>query len=294
MENMPLVIFSGCMQAAIGIMFFVAIAKLFNKKGIYKTAVLGAGILAIIGLLASFLHLGRPLHAANAILHFGTSWLSREIWFSSIFAALTVITALLILFKPSVKNAINVLIPITALIGIVDVYVMASIYYFASVPAWNYGAVYVEFYAFAISTGAMIFYALSFKDAANVQKMIAYVTAGIVTIQVVAMICYYVSLGDNSSLAAQQSISLLNNMDYAMVIKWLFILVGTAIPFVSIWEKRLRGPAMAETAKEVAAAVDTNNRASVLYLAVALLVIGQFVGRYIFYAIMVGTGVGLV
>jgi len=293
MEHLALTIFSICLQAAIGIIFFVAIGKLINKDSIFKTAVVAAAGLAIVGLLASLFHLGRPLSALNSLAHFGSSWLSREIWFSGTFAGLTVIIALLVLFKPKAYRAIKVLVPISAIVGLIDVYVMASIYYYTCVPAWQHGSIFVEFYAAAISMGALLFLVLSLKETVKMQKIAALATGIAVVFQVVAMILYYVQLAGDSSLAAQGSISLLNSMDLAMIIKWSFILAGAGLIFLAGKQREKVKIAMGKAASEVAAVAEAGNKTEVIYIAAALLVIGQIVGRYLFYAVMIISRVGL-
>jgi len=293
MENVALTIFSIFIQAAIGLLVFITIANFLNKdSGVRKTAVLTAAGLAIIGLLASLLHLGRPLLALNSLAKFGTSWLSREIWFTGTFTGLTIIALLLLYYKPARKNTVRILILAASVVGLADVFMMASIYNFASVPAWQHSSVYVEFYAAALSIGAMLFLAFNRKEALNISNKAVTVVGIAVTLQVVAMVLYYIDLGANGSLAAHQSIALLCSMGGAVAAKWLFILVGAGLLF---FPGRIQtnisvsaGSAEGEVAATEAITPDIR-----LYIAAGLLIIGQIVGRYLFYAIMIGTTVGL-
>lgn len=271
-------------------MAFVALGKSLNKEGQFKPAIVTAASLAIVGLLASLMHLGRPLAALNSLAHFGTSWLSREIWFTGIFTGLTVICALLLILKPTAKGTTNALAPLAAVVGLVDVYVMASIYNYASVPAWQHGSNYVEFYAAAITMGAVLFLALSGKEAVRV-KIVASLAVGIaVVLQVAAMVIYYIQLGTSGNLAAAQSLALLNSMSGVMAMKWLLILLGAGLLLFPMGKgaKVSAGQAAVEVAATTEGAVGTT-----FYLAAALLVIGQILGRYIFYTIMVINTIGL-
>ena len=285
MDELSLVIFSISIQAAIGIMVFVAIAKFLNKDGIFNTAVISAAGLTLISTFASLMHLGRPFSAHNALANFGTSWLSREIWFTGTFTGLTLFLVLLLLFKPTAKGVINVLIPIAAVIGLADIYMMSSIYTSSSVPAWQYGSIPVEFYAASISTGAVLFLALSRKVTAKTEKIAVIVAGIVILLQIVAMVHYYIALGINKSLAAQQSLSLLNSMGGAMSIKWLFILLGAGVLFFQARKVSVSASA-GQAAVEVAAAADGTSSTGI-YLAAALLITGQIIGRYLFYAIMI-------
>lgn len=291
MKEMALVIFTICIQAAIGMMVFTALAKLVNKDSNFKSAVMISAGLSIVGLLASFMHLGRPLSAINTLAQFGSSWLSREIWFTGAFTGLTVLAALLILFKPTTKGVINALLPIAALIGFADVFVMASIYNFTSVPAWQSSSIFVEFYAAAISMGAVLFIALSRKEAANLKRTLTIAIGAAVILQVVAMVLYYIQLGANESFAAQRSLFLLNSMGTAMGLKWLLILIGSGLLFLPI-QKATTNVSVGQAAIEAAATAEGTLSTSA-FLAAALLIIGQIVGRYLFYAILITSTVGL-
>ncbi len=289
MGDIALIIFTICVQAAIGLMAFVAIAMLMNKADSYKAAIVTAAGLAVVGLLASLLHLGQPLSALNSLAKFGTSWLSREIWFTGTFTGLTLVCALLIFFKPTARSAVKALVPLAALIGLADVYVMASIYSFTSVPAWQHGSIYIEFYAATISMGAILFLLL---NNVKMYKITAFATGGAIVLQVTSMILYYIALGTSDNPAAQQSLALLNEMSLAMIIKWVFILVGAGLLLIPI----TANPAVSLSTTQSAAETAATGKETVsygLYAAATLLIIGQIAGRYLFYAVMIINRTGL-
>lgn len=291
MEQMALVLFSICIQAAVGLMVFVAIAKLVNKDSVFKSAILTSAGLSIGGLVASLMHLGRPFAALNSLAQFASSWLSREIWFTGTFTGLIILAALLISFKPSAKGAINALISIAALIGLADVFVMAAVYNDTSVQAWQHSSIFIEFYAAAILMGAVLFIVLSRKEADIIRRIVTLSIGVTVILQVVAMVLYYIQLGANESLAAQKSLSLLNGMGGAMAIKWLLILLGSGLMFLPIKQvstNNLAGQAAIEVAATREGTLSTST-----FIAAALLILGQIIGRYLFYAIMIISTVGL-
>lgn len=292
MENMALTVFSIFMQAAIGIMVFVAIAGLVNKDSLFKTAVFTSACLAIIGLLASLLHLGRPLAALNSLSNFGTSWLSREIWSTALVTGLTVLAALLIYFKPSAKGAVKIVIPLAAVIGLVDIYVMASIYTSSNVPAWQHGSIVLEFFTAAILMGAVLFLALSWKEAGKVAKVAAITAGAAMILQIVALVIYYIDLGASQSAAAHQSLHLLAGMSGVVIPQWLLNLLGVAMLLFPVYYANV-SMASGQAAIEAAATSENTVRNS-FAIAAALLVAGQIFTRYLFYAIMVVTTVGLV
>lgn len=274
MEHISLTLFSICLQAAIGIMIFVAIGRFINKEGVFKNATLVAAVLGIIGLLSSVLHLGRPFKAYLALTQFSSSWLSREIWFSALFVGLTVLAALIILFKPQNKSVANGLSFLAALVGLIAVAVMSSVFTNTSVPIWQGSVTFLEFYAAAISMGAIIFLFLSIQEAVAIKKLVAIAVAAAVILQVVAVVPNLISLANSSELATQGSLAILNGMAMVEVLKWLFILVG-AVLVVWIAKDEL-SPSLANTAM----------------ISAFLVFAGQLVGRYMFYAAMVvGSGI---
>ncbi|MEL1133657.1 DmsC/YnfH family molybdoenzyme membrane anchor subunit [Desulfitobacterium sp. THU1] len=274
-EHFALTVFSIFIQAAVGVMLFVAIGRIVNKEGVFKNAIIAAAGLGIIGMLASLLHLGRPLSAVNALLQFSTSWLSREIWFTAIFLGLTLAATVILYVKPQAASAITGLSVAAALVGIIDVFSMAKIYSYASVPVWESATTTVEFYTAAISMGAMIFLVLGIKEAGKMKKFVAISVAGVVAVQVVAVSLYFISLGASTSTALQTSLVILGSLKTATIIKWLFILAGAGLV---LWM------AKDELSKSVSNAVVGG---------AALILVGQAVGRYVFYAAMVVSGVGL-
>lgn len=275
MEYLALIVFSICIQAAIGMMAFVAIGRFLNKDGVFRNAMITAAGFGIIGMFTSILHLGRPFSAINALNQFGSSWLSREIWFTVLFLGLTVLAVVLVYVKPKSKSAITGLASAAALVGIVDVYFMAAIYSTSSVPVWQGIATFVEFYAAAISMGAILFLLLSIKEVVNMKKIIALTVATAVILQVAVVVPNLIALGVSPSTAAQSSLAILGGMTVAAAIKWVFILVGAVLV---VW-----------IAKDELSKFAPN---FVLGSAVLLLA-GQVVGRYLFYATMVVTRVGL-
>ncbi|WP_018212148.1 dimethyl sulfoxide reductase anchor subunit family protein [Desulfitobacterium hafniense] len=274
-EHFALTLFSICIQAAVGIMLFVAIGRLMNKEGVFKNAVITAAGLGIIGMLASLLHLGRPLSAMNALFQFGSSWLSREIWFTAIFVGLTVVAAVLLYVKPQASGAVTGLSAGAALVGLIDAFAMAKIYSSASVPVWQGAATTIEFYAAALSMGAMLFLVLSGKEAGKMKKIVALTVAAVVTVQVAVVVPYFISLGAGTGTALQASLMILGSLKTAVAIKWLFILAGAGLV---LWQ------AKDEQSKSVSGVVAGG---------AALILVGQVVGRYVFYAAMVVSGVGL-
>jgi len=123
------------------------------------------------------------------------------------------------------------------------------------------------------------------------RRTLAFTIGVAVILQVVAMELYYIQLGANESLAAQTSFTLLNNMSTAMALKWLLILFGSGLLFLPTMKAKTN-VLVGQAATEVAATTE-ETLSTTTYIAAALIIIGQIIGRYIFYAISITGTIGL-
>lgn len=273
MDNLSLILFTVFLQASVGVMACVAIGRLVDKNTIFKKAIVTVPVLALIGLAISFFHLGSPLNAMYALLGFGHSWLSREIWFSTIFIGLAILSAGLVLFKPDAKGAITGLTFLAMLIGIAAIYGMGSIYATSSVPFWQHYSTYVGFFVSAIAIGAVLFLAACSQEAGKFGKIVAICVPIILVACASVTMTYYVQLGTQESVAIQTTLSKLNSMKPVIIMQWVFALIGSGLLFIFLNKEKKSNLA--------------------IYLASALVIIGLLFGRYIFFAAEVVTRVGL-
>lgn len=92
--------------------------------------------LSILGLLASFLHLGSARNAWYALSNLRSSWLSREIFFALFFTGgVSLFSVLGANTRPGLTMA--ALYVITGFSGLALVYCMQRIYRLRTVPRWN-------------------------------------------------------------------------------------------------------------------------------------------------------------
>lgn len=280
MGETSLLIFSICLQAAIGIMLFAFVGEMIYKDKQFKTAALSAAILAVIGVFASFAHLGHPLSALNVLGNLGKSWLSNEAVLAGTFAGVAVLYVLLLYLKPENKSLSLGLSGIGSVLGLVVVFSMAKVYTTTAAPVWQGTNTFVDFYATTIALGALLFLATSLDALKDVsKKLFGYAILAAVVIQAASSVPHILNLNE-MGLAAQSSIQILNGMSGLVWTKWLLILGGAGL---------LLRPAAAEGANE-----DGKSGVGILYTAGAALVIGQVIGRYLFYAALVVMNVGLV
>jgi anaerobic dimethyl sulfoxide reductase subunit C (anchor subunit) len=278
MGETALLIFSFCMQTAIGLMLFTTLAKQLHQDRSFKPAAIAAAGLSIIGVLASLAHLGQPLHALNSLGNLGSSWLSREVLSSGVFMGIAVSYTLLLYFKAGGEALNSALRWAGSVVGLIAVFSMSKLYTMASVPVWHSINTFVDFFATTIAVGALVFLALSFKELQDADKRIyGFIVLATVIIQAAAAVPFAVSLGLDG-MAAQASAEILRNLSVVIGLKWLLILGGAVL---LLW------PALQQ------AAVKANSGPGLLYAAGVALVCGQLIGRYVFYAAMITVNIGL-
>ena len=147
----PLVIMTVLTQLSVGA--FAAIGCMqASGAGSPRAAALIALLIAFCALAASTLHLGRPIHALRALKMWRRSWLSREILLFTLFAAAATADSFCLW-----KGIAHAVIPAaaTVLFGVAGVGASARLYLVPGRPAWNSPLTIFEFFATAALLGAI-------------------------------------------------------------------------------------------------------------------------------------------
>ncbi|NLT96352.1 MAG: dimethyl sulfoxide reductase anchor subunit [Clostridia bacterium] len=276
----PLIIFTLLIQGAVGACFVLLLTwiKLEKDSGLEK--IVGQGlflstVLAVLGLVASFTHLGSPLNAVNAIRGFGSSWMSIEIVFTSAFIGLLVL-AYLFYRKNVIKNA--VMLGWGAVIcGIIAIFAMARVYMVTIIPAWTHVNTLFAFYGTALLLGSFIvaaLLALKGKEIPGLVKEGLKVSLGAVifalAVQLVVLPLYLASLAAGG-ISAQATGQILSGT-YAslLVTRWVLALAGGAVLAALILAKL---NSKEETIPQ-----------TLVYSALVLVLAAEIIGRFLFYA----------
>lgn len=163
----PLVLFTVCSQMAVGAFVVLGLVQVFVARTAAKhgnreavdaladPALFAIGPVLALGLVASLLHLGSPLRAANSLRHLGTSWLSAEIVFGLAFAALGALFAFLQWRKLGSVAVRQVVAGITAVTGLGLVYASARVYMLTAQPAWDSWFTLAQFFATTLLLGSL-------------------------------------------------------------------------------------------------------------------------------------------
>jgi len=167
-----LVFFTLLAQAGVGTLIAGEISKIIlNKKSsskeilplIFKTR-LTAFILSSAALSLSFLHLGNPLKAFNALNNLRSSWLSREILAAVVFLFLLIVSILLSWKRKPSDTAAKIVVGAAILAGLFLILAMSLLYMLPGVLTWDYITTPLSFFTSTFLLGFMAAGGLSITE----------------------------------------------------------------------------------------------------------------------------------
>lgn len=280
MHEWPLLIFTVCLQAAIGGTFMLwafhkKISSLGEEKAfkIMRTPLVVIVVLSIIGLAASFTHLGSPGNALNTIRNLGTSWQSREILVTGLFIGAVCVTAGLAIVQKKVNRS---LLLVSALIGLIDIYCMAAIYANTLVSGWNSINTYTSFFGTAIVLGPIL--AASFiipmlgenETGELAQTLIknSFIIALVgIAVQLVGVAVFSTAMPEVNMIAGTNALAALTGYSTTVALRWIVEIVGIAVLGYLTISKNKKMPL------------------SFGYLALVVLFFAEGMSRYVFYVL---------
>jgi anaerobic dimethyl sulfoxide reductase subunit C (anchor subunit) len=299
-----LVVFTVVMQMAVGAFILLGgVHYLAARRSgaeeadkLSDRALLAIGPVVALGLLVTLFHLGNPMNAPRALTNVGTSWLSREILFALLFAFFGAVFALLQWRKLLTAAVRNGLALVVAALGIALVVSMSMVYRLFSVPAWDNLGTPAAFFLTTVLLGSLAmgaafvanFWYIRRKqmDPNNVQytllatslRWIALIAIAALGLQFVVTSLYLSALGTHGSTAATDSLAVIGQyggLIYGLRLALLFVGAGLMAVFL-----------YAIAASESKLRIVSN----LAYVAFALVLISETLGRYLFYASMVRIG----
>lgn len=300
-----LVIFTVVMQMAVGSFVILGGVHFFaaRRNGIAEAdrlsdhALLAIGPVAVFALIVTLFHLGNPLNAPRAIANIGSSWLSREVTLSLVFAIGGAVFALMQWRKiasPAVRNGLALLV---ALVGLLLVLTMSMIYQLPTVPAWDTFATTVTFFITSFLLGTLALGAAfvanfwyirrSNKEVETVQysmlatslRWIALISIALLGLQFVVIPLYLTQLAVTASPAAQASLLLLTqDQGLLLALRLILLFIGAGLLTVFVYQN-----ASSQSKVRVVG--------TLAYFAFALVLLSEVLGRYLFYASMAKVGI---
>lgn len=297
LREFALIAFTILAQTSVGAFLVLGVVNFFvaRKAGqeeadrMADRSLIAIGVVLVLGLLASLLHLGSPLSAPRAVTNFSTSWLSREILSGVIFAVLGALFAVLQWFKLGSIMLRTVIAWLAALVGIVLVYSMSRIYMLPTQPAWNNLATPISFFtttlllgALAIGAGLVANYSyvkrqdpdceeLQCELLRNVLRWIAVASMILLGVEFVVTPAYLVSLAAGSPQAVESARLISGELGLTFLLRMILAFIGAGVFGFFVYQN-----------------AQTEGREEVLgymaYAAFALVFIAEVLGRFVFYS----------
>ena len=168
--ELPLIAFTTCAPASLGIALvaFVEGVAAFAGTGLWSGGWRFAALAVVfttVGMIASVLHLARPLRAPRSLSHLASSWLSREILAVSLFWGVLVIWLLSALTASGLLWHVDASVmrisgwlslaacALACIAGLLLVGVIARAYRVAGQPGWNGLETLAELFAVVLRVG---------------------------------------------------------------------------------------------------------------------------------------------
>ncbi|WP_019156055.1 dimethyl sulfoxide reductase anchor subunit family protein [Robertmurraya massiliosenegalensis] len=275
MHEWALLIFTVCVQIAIGgiltlAIFYKGINKLGEETGFkaMRIPLIVIAALSLIGLIASFAHLGTPSHALNSIRNLGSSWMSREILVTGLFIGAACVTAGLALVQKKVNQWLLI---VSALIGLVDIYCMAMIYSNSLVSGWNSVNTFTSFYGTALVLGPVLVVSLLApvlkEKAQSLIKTAFYISLGGIALQLVGVALFGSVMPEVNMIEGTNALASLADYQTTVAIRWIIEVVGVAfLGYLSVAKQQKVSFSLA-------------------YVALAVLLFAEGMSRYVFYVL---------
>ncbi|MBK8616420.1 MAG: dimethyl sulfoxide reductase anchor subunit [Anaerolineales bacterium] len=297
-----LLIFTILGQIAAGSLLVLLIVRAFAVRmaGVDQADRFTNGPLYIIfpimglALLSSLLHLGNPLNIAKAVPNLGTSWLSREVVIAVVFVILVGVYALM-QWRKIGNNVLRTVIGwITGLLGLVQVYGMGMVYMIRTQPAWNTLATPVSFLVTALLLGVATIAAalivnnalLNKGDKKDEQQLemlrkalqgLAIASIALLGVEFLVTPLYMAYLPSQGVEAMQSLEMMVGTFGVIFALRLIFVFVGAGILATYIYRNA------SILGKE-------GTLSTLVFSALILILTGEVMGRFIFYATHVRIG----
>ncbi len=294
-HELPLVFFTIMAQMSVGCFVVLGVIHLFGGRKVGSEridrlsdpALYAIGPVMVLGLLVSVIHLGNPVNALHTVNHLGTSWLSREIFFGSTFAVMGAVFAVSQRMKWFTPLLRQLLAGLTALVGLVLIYVMAMIYMLPTVPGWDTWATPVTFFtttfllgSLAVGAGFVAILALARRGKVSLDdelvslvgtsvRAIAVAGIALLGVEFVVLPTYALQLADKGGVGAQSAHALLYGGASMLIVRLALVFVGAGVLGLLVFSV-----ARAGREKVIAYAIGS---------AFALVLVSELIGRLLFY-----------
>ena len=292
------------MQISAGILLTLWIIRLKGSKKLSEeemnlmlnTPITITFFTTIFAMIGAHFHLSKPYLSLMSILNLRTSWLSREIIFTILFFISVGFLWLLQMRKSNQPRLKSLLGWIAIIFGLANIYCMAQIYLLPTQISWN-SPLTITYFAVTtgllgvMATAAILIMDLRFTEVRgeevpyygislirNSLNWMA-ILALIFVIIVIAISVYQVLYLQNAGMPAVTSLELLLGLYQPLfILRLVMILIGVAWLIYSVVQ-------MTENRKTVQESLTP------IYGSCLLVMIGEILGRFLFYATHVRLGI---
>lgn len=293
------------MQLAVGVVFMLWSIYTFGMKSypqeskdrIFRKPLLIIVVTIITAIVGSHFHLSRPYFSFLAILNFRTSWLSREIVFTLMFLLTCCLLSYLVWFRPGLAKLKTALGWLAMISGCAVIFCMSSLYLIPTQPPWNTPVTILSFYATALLLGltsgvTLLIMDTVFSEAKEPElagrrsdilrrafPWIARVVLVLLVVMIALSVYPIVMRQQSGDRLAQTSVELLLGVYGPLFgVQFLALVAGVGLlEFILIWIVRERKPLV--------------EMVTLVYVACSLVVIGEILSRFLFYATHIRIGV---
>ena len=251
----PLIVMTVLTQFSVGGFIAVWLMRAPSSDAHRMTALASLAI-GLIALLASTLHLGRPIHAIRALRMWRRSWLSREVLLFTLFTASAAAYSADLWIAGRGQWVLGVL---TGILGVCGIGASARLYCVPGRPAWNSPVTLLDFLATT---------ALGACTTAIVQGA---TRSAAVSLWAAVLVLVVLSVGKFAWLASSQTHELHGT--------WQLLSTVLSVKVFMRFLLLFGGAALATVPEE----------RWVVLVGVALIACGEFVSRYLFFVSVVPT-----
>ncbi|MBN6367022.1 MULTISPECIES: DmsC/YnfH family molybdoenzyme membrane anchor subunit [Providencia] len=278
LHEWPLILFTVLGQSIAGGVIVTGLAWLSTDDKPQKQRIVNAmfalWVLMGLGFLASMMHMGSPMRAFNSMNRVFASSLSNEVLFGFIFFALGGLWWLLSAMKKMPTGLDKVWLIITMLMGLLFVWAMTRVYMISTVPTWNTPHTTIGFFMTLFVVGPILGTLLLrvAKFPFNSGKLAAIsIVAYIVTIASVLLQSGEIAL---IATSVQKAVDLVPDFGVLQVIRLVVTSLGLLLWILPVVRQ---------------------NQPSVLslLLGTVLVLIGEFIGRGLFYGLHMTVGMAV-
>lgn len=253
-------------------------------------------VTVIAAMIGSHYHLSRPFFSILAVMNLESSWLSREVFFTVVFAAL--VGGLWLLQRLRIGPPLAHLIVGwgAVIMGIITVYCMSHVYLLPTQAAWNSLVTPVTFFSAAFLLGTLALSALllinlylgELRQAPGleiqrqiIERVLWWVVLVTAVVALVELVVYIVQInqlagGDSTARASLELLLGLYHVLFAIRLGLLGLGVATLAGGI-LWQRRMGLPVV--------------RLLTPVYIAFLFVLVGEVLGRFLFYAIHVRTGI---